>query len=302
MKNNVIWAIILLVIFFYLSQSGGNQVININTQSNNTNIEKLIDADISFTGVNKYVSSTSLTGELVRIFRLNGGRADLGTKSLNSGTLSVAPKVNYKLYFFMNDTGPTVNYYVDAQDYTAKVQESADNLIGQGCQIDTNPLIIVRNSVGQVQTASSNAQAVSASTNVDIEVDVKTHSDKCYGTPGAPKKNAICFSYSTTAFSNIKTNTNYISVPRSVAGLGQTSLKCFDFNLLEDAGKHTLTVQLQPSATEPTIDHNITVFTDDIAFDLNKNTLEEIWGFTDEDGNQLARTINTTPDGTIYIN
>ena len=303
MENNKLWALVLLGIFLYLSSQSSSTVIvqQADGTSNNSNLENLVNADISFTGLNKYVRSTALTGELVRVFRLNGIRQDLGTFSLNSGAMNVDPGVAYKTYFFMNSTGPDTDYYVDSQDYTGKVKESTDNLAGEGCAIDTNPVVVVRNAAGQVQSSSANAQAVSASTNVEIEIDVKSHSSKCYGTPDAPKDNAICFNYNSNAFSDIKSNTNYIAVPRSVSNLGLGSIKCFGFKKLENAGLDTLSIQLQAGSTEPTITHNISVFTDDVGFDLNANNLNEIWDFTDESGNQLTRVINSTPDATIYI-
>ena len=228
MDNNKIWAIILLGIFLYFSsQSSSTVIIQQAASADNSSLVDLIDADLSFTGVNKYVQGTSLTGELVRVFRLNGGRTDLGTISLNSGALNVKPNVNYKLYFFMNETGSDTNYYVDAQDYTGKLQDSTDNLVGKGCTIDTNPVVTVRNSAGQVQTSTSNAQALSASTNADVEIDVKTLTDKCYGTPNAPKGNAICFNYNANAFSDIKSNTDFLSIPRSINSLGLGTVKCF---------------------------------------------------------------------------
>jgi len=232
---------------------------------------------------------------------LDEGRTDLGTKSLNSGALNVNPNVDYKFYFFMNESGPDTDYYVDVQDYTGKLQDSTDNVAGKGCSIDTNPVVVVRNSAGQTQTASSNAQSLAANNNVDIEIDIKSHTDKCYGTSDAPKGNAVCFNYNSNAFSDIKSNTQFISIPKSVNSLGLGTMKCFEFNVLEDGAKNTLTIQLQGGSTEPTISHNISIFTDDIGFDLNANNLNEIWDFTDEDGNQLARVITSTADGIIYI-
>ena len=308
MESNKVWALLLLGAFLYLSQSSSSTVIlqqGTGGGANNSNLANLIDADVSFTGLDKYLRSTSLTGELVRVFRLNGGRADLGTVSLNSGTLNVDPNINYVLYYFMNSTGPDTDYYVDMQDYTAKLQDSTDNLVGEGCSIDKKPVVTVRNSAGQTQTATSNAQAVSANTDVNIEIDIKSHSEKCYGTPDAltraAKGNAACFSYNSNAFRDIKSNTRYISSPRSVNSLNLGTVKCFDFAVLENAAADTLSIQLLAGATEPTIAHNISIYTDDIGFDLNSNTLAEIWDFTDEEGTQLSRIINSTPDGVIYI-
>lgn len=302
MKTNILWAIVIIGIFVYFSQSNTQSIPN-PTNSDNSSLADLIDADITFTGVNKYVGGNSLlVSELVRIFRLNGQREDLGTRSLNSGALSVTPNINYKFYFFMNSSVPSTIFYVDVQDYTAKVQESVDNVVGKGCSIDTSPKISVRTPAGVAQSSRTNAYAMGASASADFEVTIAAHTDKCYGTPAAPKGNAICFGYSTADFSNIKTNTKWLSPPRSVFDLSrnadQNALKCYEFDLLENSAKTTFTVELTSNGNPQ---DNVTIFTDDIGFDLHRNTLAEIWDYVDEDGNQLARVINATPDAFIYV-
>ena len=260
----------------------------------------MIDADVSFNGVNKYASGTALTSEYVRVLRLNNGGKDLGAKSLNSGALSVTPEADYKFHFFFNSSGPSSTYYVDTQDYTAKIQDSVDNVVGQGCAIDTDPTVTVRTSSGQTQTAASNAQAISAAATVNVEVDIRAHTDKCYGTPNAPKGNAICFGYDTTYFTTVKPNTKWISVPRSVTGLSLGTVKCYEFATIADGQRETLTVKLTANA-EPTTAHNISIYIDDISFDLNADNLAEIWDFTDESGNQLSDIISSTADGYIRV-
>jgi hypothetical protein len=301
MKNNALFAVILIGLFLYMVNADTKEITIIN-ESPDVSTDDLIDADVSFTGLDKYNSGTALTDELVRVFRINDARKDLGTYSLDSGALNVKPGTDYKFYFFMNTTGPTVDYYVDVQEYTGKSQEATDNIVGMGCNIDTNPRITVRNSGGSIQTASANAEAISANgANVDLELTVASHQDECYGNPGAPKGNAMCFSYNANAISNLHTNTKWITVPRSVSSLDQTTVKCYEFALLEDGASQTLTLTLEPGSTEPTIAHNISIFLDDIAFDIHDTTLNEIWGYTDEDGNQLSHIIDSTADGTVYI-
>jgi len=240
-KNNALWAIVLIVIFIYLSQSNNSSpVVKQANLSTDSPLANLIDADVTFTGVDKHVGGNSLlTNELVRIFKLNGAREDLGTRSLNSGTLAVTPNVNYKFYFFMNATVPSTNFYVDVMDYTAKVQESVDNLVGKGCSIDTLPKVTVRNPTGAIQTSRTNAYAMGATQTADFEVSIISHTDKCYGTPDASKGNVICFGYATADFSDISTNTNFVAPPRSVFDLARNAdqnstlnnrSRCFDQN------------------------------------------------------------------------
>ncbi len=303
MKNNALWAIVLIVIFVYLSQSNNSSSVVKQQIPSSSSLANLIEPDVTFTGVDKYIGGTSLlVNELVRVFRLNGAREDLGTKSLNSGTLSVTPNVNYKFYFFMNSSVPSTNFYVDVMDYTAKVQESVDNIVGTGCSIDTLPKVTVRNPTGAIQTSRAGAYTMGATQTADFEVSVISHTDKCYGTPDAAKGNVICFGYATADLSDISTNTNFVTPPRSVFDLArntdQNALKCYEFSKLEDGSKDTLTVKV---TTNGNPSNNITIFTDDIGFDLHRSTLAEIWDYTDENGNQLARVINATPDGFIYL-
>lgn len=291
MKDNIFWAIILVVILFSFSQAP-KQAITIP----DSDISSLIDADVQFNGQNKYIAGSSLSEESVRVLR---GTSDLGYKSLDSGTLSVTPGAEYLFLFFMNTT-PSTTYYVDVQPYIVKAQESVDNVIGHGCMIDTSPKVIVRNQAGQTQTASANAQAIAAGETKNIEVDIRASADQCYGTPNAPKGNVICFAYDSTYFTNVKSNTAWVDVPYSVSSMDVGTVKCYEFDVLESTEKDTLTVELIANG-EPTSSHNISIYVDDIAFDLNQNNLDEIWGYVDESLNQLGHVITSTAAGTIYV-
>jgi len=296
-RSNVAFAIILVVVFFALASDNDSSPLII-TQSESPAIGSLINADVVFTGTDMYVKSNSVSSQSVRVFQ---GSTDLGSKSLSSGTLNVIPDEEYTFYFFMNATTPSSTYYVDRQEYTAKLQESTDTVTGNGCAIETNPIIIVRNSAGAIQSAAANPESIGASSTADIEVTVKSHGDRCYGTPTAEKDNVACFAYSTTAFSLVKSNRPYITPPRSLTGLDLGTLSCYSFNKLKSGESDTFTISLTSTSTDPTNAHNISVFVDDIGLDLHGTTLDEVWDFTDEEGNQLGNVKTATPDGTIRI-
>ncbi len=75
---------------------------------------------------------------------------------------------------------------------------------------------------------------------------------------------------------------------------------CFELNLLKDAESQLITVKIEAQTSQdPNTLHNITVKTEDVDFDLNQETLEEIWGTEDESNNNLGDT--TVPSATIYI-
>jgi len=298
MKDNAFYAILLIAVMFFLSQPSGQNINIDSTGSDNAVLTDLIQPDVSFTGKNLFLQGTSLTGESVRILK---GQTDLGHKSLNSGTLSLDPGVDYRFIFFMNDSSPSSTYYTDIMDYTAPIKESTENLVGQGCTIDTAPYVIVRNSNGYVQSSTANVEAIGASTTRNIEIEIRPHTDKCFGTPDAPYGNVICFGYSSTYFTSVKANTDYMSTPYSISQYATSlSSSCYTFNTLADAESQVLTVQLT-SGSNPTTDHNISIFIDDINFDLDQTTLTDIWGYTDESGNQLGYAVSATPIDYIYV-
>lgn len=251
---------------------------------------KLVDGQISFTGQRMFLSGTALTNEWVRVIRI-GSKMDLGLISENSGTVSVTPNANYKLYYGENST----TYYTVVEDYKAPCQDSADNKVGVECLIDTAPTTTTFDENGQVMTATQNGQAIGASEVVDMEFKVKVAADSCYGNPQSPVKNAVCFDYNSTVFDSIKANTPSIKAPYSIsaaktAGLAQA---CYELNLLKDTESQVLTITFDATATQPTSDHNVTVSIEDVDVDLNQDTLEEIWGFEDETNTNLGDGINT---------
>lgn len=297
MSNNIAW-ILVLIIALYISQSQtptpteNTQIITPPT----SNYNSYIDSGISFNAQDKFLSGTSLSTESVRIIKTNGVVADLGYKSLNGGTLATEPGDNYRIYYFMNGTTPSNSYYSYVEEYTAPPIEATQAKIGYGCQVDTSPIFTSITSSNQVQSSTSNAQAVSANSVVEMTVKVKVHSNKCYGTPNASKQNAICFTL--TGFSNVNANSGSVSQPRSMAALG--AMSCYNLPLLENLDVAEIPVTLTSGATEPTVAHNITVYSDDIGLDLDGTDLHEIWDFTDEKGNNLGTPTYQTL-GKIYI-
>ena len=65
--------------------------------------------------------------------------------------------------------------------------------------------------------------------------------------------------------------------------------------MLADTGSQTISVTLDASATQPTGQgHNVTIMLDDVAFDLDQDNLDEIWGFQDESNNNLGAAVVKT--------
>ena len=300
MKNNILWAILLIGVLVFVSQQPAPTTID------DTDYSSLVDAGVSFTGRNLHVPGTALSSEDVRVIRLNGGdeRKDLGYFSLDSTSMDVTPNVDYKFYYFMN-TSPSGLYYVDVEDYTGLVQDAVDNVFGEGCTIDTNPTFWVLDENGATQTASANAQSLGASETRDVTINIKARSDKCYGMPDAfeeNKQNSVCFIYDGDIISSVDANTGRTIKPKSIRDSGNATSKtmdCYKFPIIQDTEVISLGVTITASSSEPTSAHNITVMSEDICVDLNADTLGEIWGYEDEDYTNLcAPEIDL---GRIYI-
>jgi len=299
MDKNAILAAVIILIFFMSSQS---QTTTPTTTTDGVDLTDTLDSSISFTGKDMFMAGTSTASEYVRVIALDGGTRldDLGAKSLNSGTVSTKPNDQYILYYFFNDTVPSVNYYVSVERYTAPIQDATDNKVGEGCAIDTTLISSIRDSSGRTQSSTAYAQSVTANQVIDVSIRLKVDYDKCYGMPNIEKQNAICFAYPSAAFTKVETTTGTTNIPTSVSNnVTGKAISCYNMPVLIDGQDIELPIVLTASSTEPTIAHNITVYAEDIAFDLNQNTLAEIYDYNDESGNSLGAPLIGL--GTIYI-
>lgn len=301
MDTNKLFALILIVVLVYIARQPAPETL---PPPDTTDYTSLIDAGVSFTGRNLYKTGTALSTEDVRVIRMNEGKKDLGYFSLDRGTLSVVPRVDYRFYYFMN-TSPSENYYVDVEDYTGKEQDAVDDVFGEGCEIDTAPIFWVEASNGKTQSATANAQSLAASGTTDVTINIKAHSDKCYGAPDATaegKGNLICFVYTSTPYSKIEINTKTASATKSIMTSGNYSNKvssCYEFPVIQNVETYSVPVSIVATTTEPTNAHNITVMSEDVDVDINADNLNEIWGYEDEDNNDLGAPLVHL--GTIYI-
>ncbi len=264
---------------------------------------KLVDGQASFTGLNKHLKGTALTTDFVRVIK-QGSIMDLGQVSMNSGTVTLVPGATYKLYYGENTSSNT--RYTTVESYVAPCQKATDNKVGELCTVDANPAITVYNSDGQVLTNATNVEDVAQDEVVDVEVKVKAGADACYGNPGAPSKNAICFQYNSTTYESVKADTPSSAIPYSIGNIQTTgySTSCYQLNLLEDTASQTLKVTVKPASGQnpaASSSANISIMIEDVDFDLDQNTLAEIWGFQDESNNNLGSTTIAGRHQTIQV-
>lgn len=288
--NNIVWILVLVAFFIYIYNQPSQT-----SQPPAQDLTNLLDAGVIFSGQDMFSSGVSLSNEHVRVIKQNGELKDLGTFSLNSGTVSTVPNDVYKFYYFLNSSA----VYPYIIEYTAPMQEASVNKAGYGCTIDVKPTFSSTNSNG-VGNSPSNPQSLSASQSVDINLRIVAHSDECYGMPGIEGiHNAICFAYSSTAYSSVKTSSGFISAPSTVSNNVSGFVKCYNMDLIKDMEELNIPLSLTATAVEPTTAHNITVYAEDVSADLSATDLSEIFGYVDEDGNNLGA--NVVELGKIYI-
>jgi len=237
-----------------------------------------------------FVKGTAITSEWTRVFKSNGEQRDLGYTSTDSGTQSTVPNAMYRLMYGENST----TYYTQVVDYTAPCQDATDNKNGILCTIDTNPTVTVFDSNGAVTKINSSVQDLTTSDEVTVKVRVKVGADECFGNPSATGDNAMCFLYNNSVYTSIATDTGSANLPYAVTAYSAAgyNINCYNLAKLADNAEVDLFTTIKVSTTiEPTIAHNISIYLDDIAFDLNADDLSEIWGFHDESNNALGSAI-----------
>ena len=304
-KTNTLWAIFLIIIILFLY----NQPPQESTTDDGIDLTLAVNPEVAFTGQNKYFNSADMRNESVRVIKLNDNgdvELDLGQISLDGGILSTTPQKDYNFYYFMNSSGPSNVYYVSKEEYTQPTQDAVINKMGIGCAIDTSPIFWVKDEGYNTQTSSANAQSIAAGQTKTVFINIKARKNYCYGAPDSPKGNALCFAFNDTVFTRIWTETSKTDVPWEImsnatsttttAGL---NVLCYEFQTLANLESVEIPVNILASGTEPTTSHNISVYLEDIAFDLHDSTLAEIYDYNDEYGNSLAAPYVSA--GTIYI-
>lgn len=254
---------------------------------------KFVESEASLTGQRMFLTGTALTSEWARVIKTNDDNTikDKGQISMDSGTTDTKPRSPYKIYFGENSS----TYYTQPMSYTAPCDDATDDKTGVLCTIDTTPTLTAFDEYGRPMSDSTNAQAMSASEVKDITVRVKVSADQCYGNPYAgDKKNAICFKYnsSTGGMASVVANTETQDTPYIISANNASTgyaIDCYELNLLKDTEYQDITVTLTASDSYVDSDkNNVTAIINDMAFDLDADTLDEIWGFEDEDNNELG--------------
>ncbi|MBI4029315.1 MAG: hypothetical protein HY376_03035 [Candidatus Blackburnbacteria bacterium] len=234
-------------------------------------------------------------GEYTRIFLVNGARQDLGqfaeggTKSLNGGDNVVA-------YHAENSTTASSGYYTSKKEYTLECTgaTASHNDEAQLYQYDNGITLSYKNQNGEVNTA----QSVAANSKYDFDVTLRTSALRSWGNPeltGNP--NALCFQYNNTVFTTLDwkiggVNQGFIPTPQVHSGnntvSGQNAFKCFGAPVKMNTDKLEGVLHVETGSIAGLPINSINVTTEDGDYDLDADTLAEIKGLQDEDGNDLG--------------
>lgn len=304
-QNTLLLVIGAIALIMFMNKPAATTVVTNGGGAGGSSVDlcSLVDGSASFTGQRMFLAGTTLTNEYVRILKPNGDTpTDLGQVSMNSGTKSISPKATYNLYYGENSTG----YYMHKEVYTAPCDKSPQAKKGILCQNGTLTITSFDEYGNVMGGLGSNEQAVSADDEKEITVRFKIESDRCYGNPDAATDNVVCFRYSTTYFKGIEsTQTTTAPLPYTISNSYTVSgfnFQCFKLPKLKDMEYKDIVFKLKSTSTDPiptaANTSNIQVLTDDIDFDLDADTLQEIWDFQDEDQNALGAPIQNQ---SIYI-
>lgn len=297
MNQQTVWIIVLVLAGLWFMQNQGTT--DTGGSEGGIDVCALVEPTAKFTAKRMFLEGTAVSDQ-VQVIKINGGgdRKELAQVSSASGTMNIEPNVNYRFYF--GNTSQTT-YYTHPYDYTGPCVEKEDVVTGVMCTIGT-PSLTIKDENGMVQSGSSNVQAIGADSTkkMTFKMDLSA-ADTCYGNPNAASDNAICFKYNTTTWTDIDMNWAGASIPYSISNAFSSyghAIKCFQLPKIEDLATVEENFVVESGSTNPTSVQNITIYIEDVAWDLNADTLDDIWGFQDEDNNNVGSstiyTVNAT--------
>ncbi len=217
--------------------------------------------------------------------------AEGGTLTLTGGDVVIA-------YHAENSTTASTGYYTDKSEFTIPCTgaTSAYTDEGQLYQYDNGMTLSYKNQNGEVNTA----QSVAANSKYDLDVTIRTSSQKSWGNPelSGVTSNALCFKYNGTVITAMDwkvggTNQQVVSTPNVHSGNnsntgGSTKFTCFAAPVKMNTEKLDGVLHIESGSTAATDGDVINVTTEDMDYDLNADNLAEITGLQDEDGNDVG--------------
>jgi len=254
------------------------------------------DVTVTLSAVNAYQTGTKITTEYAKVY--NNG-FDEGLVSTNAGTFEADVNDKIRLYFFENSS----TYYTQKKEITIK-DEGQAKYQGDAMQIDTSPTLTFYNDDGD----SNTAQSIGADTVKTVEIKYAATSKRAFGNPqcssvGGVQEMTICFHYNTSAYTSVEmkdasgNKASSSAVPNKLAAYGNTSFgwSCYKAAGIKNSGEQRYKVDLTSGTPDPlgSQGNYVSVYYEDCDFDIDADNSAEIWGFEDEDNNDLGSTTLT---------
>lgn len=258
------------------------------------------DTTLSLSAVDFYSPTTALGSSKERLFL---GGVDKGNVS-NGGTTTISPLDPITVYYgrdsqFNEADGVAGSWYYAVKEtspaYTTSNRDRCTGALSLQGELRKNGSISFT-FYNEDGTAGS-AQAMTTSTEYNVEFQLKAPANAGYGNP-APEcanKNIACLVYNSTTFNSISVDNLGVVSPTRLIDTAFTdtennTIDCFNWNPMYDNEKKLFNVAITTSDVEPVNGDAIAVVIDDCDLDLNADTGAEIWGLEDEDRNNLGAT------------
>jgi len=313
-KDLVLWVIAgVLAYFVFMGQPATTTVVNQpasngggSSGGSGVDLCTVVQPTASFTGQRMFQETTALTSDWVKIIKENDILSDLGYVTMNSGTKDLQPKMKYKLYYGLNSSA-TAGYYPALESYEGPCAEGTQAKVGVLCLRDTAPTVTVKNEDRDAQSGATNAQAISSDDEKTVYLKLQTASKKCYGNPQiSDKQNVVCFKYNTTIWDSVTVPDSTLrGTPQGLdSSYGATGFRiaCYEFKTLKNNEYVEVPVKINSAVSiNPDSTGNISFYLDDVDYDLDAYTLQEIRGYEDETYNDLGVAVVTTSPGSISV-
>jgi hypothetical protein len=250
---------------------------------------------------NKYSANSEITNGSHRVMVSSGGNgfADKGYYA-EAGSFDVAPGDRVKVIFGLNSTSS----YPVIVEKVAPCAGTLEMTAGLATY-DNSPTITTWTEDGAVQSATANAQAMSADSQYDNEIKVKVASKYSLGDPDHKGKgNIMCLQYNRTEYDSVKLDgADSAATPNEISAVSGKTTNCYYFDVLandpndSNDGEYVGSIISDTTSTQPTTGSNITITLHDTCVDLDADTLGVIFDVEDEDNNELCAAKAT---GYIY--
>lgn len=289
-KMDTMWVILLAIGGIYLIMNGGFGSDN-KVADAISDINSVADNTVTFSLEDTYSAGTAVP-DATRVF-VNGN--DRGLVA-DAGTIDVSPGDEIVGYGAENSS----SYYTVKSTMTAEDKGNSEMKIKVCAQATSSTLTFL----DEFGDANTNLTIV-AGQDYLMEVRYKGANNQCYGNPeGESTKIADCFKYNTSIFENVELkDAKDVATPLAVEDDATVAagfrIVCYenDPSIDGDEVRNQLVLETKDSFTiggTGSAASDITRVLADQDYDLDADDLSSIYGYEDEDDNDLGSTTSVT--------